>query len=859
MMLFDSLSLRSRFLVAPLIGVLLTLVIFYSSNTIIQNHTDILKQINQSNLPQVGDISRTVILFSRNHNKLENLLTAAEIMPDDKQIIVDGQSIINELNDLEMQLNASLGSTNQMIGSVDIFSQIKESFEAYREQSTTAIELATDQPLRAKNALHQATMVSEDLNQSFLVLSEYYVKNLTEQSERVEDSLYEESSLTLFSSLLLVTMIIAALYFSRRMSSEIEQINQSLISLSEGKKNIKLPSQSNKNMRQLTKAIYTFKQSLQQNEEQKSKLNRTIEELTDSKEKYLNLLNLIPTAIIVINNDRRIVIFNKAAEDIFGYYQQEIIGKRIDILLPDEYRSDMVARFEMFRESSATTLPAQEATSAITKSGHSFYVEANVAKLLLANQDMMTVAVTDITQRKAAEREITHKAHYDALTNLPNRSLAMQNLQTGLADAESSDESLAVFFLDLDGFKKINDTLGHETGDKLLIEAGKRLTNVVSGLDTVARLGGDEFIVILCGLTDSQDAIPTVDKVVQEFRKPFQIDGRELILTSSVGIAFYPADGDNDSELLRKADAAMYSAKARGRNTYTFFTESMSREVSRELALEEQLHGALKRDEFRLVYQLQVDIASGDVVGAEALMRWDNHLLGNVSPDEFIPIAEHTGLIIPLSHYVLTESLKQLSIWQKEYSEDFRLAINLSPRQFRDPNLLPSIEKALQDSKISAESIELEITEGVLMSGHSFIDEALTSLSQMGIRLAMDDFGTGYSSLSYLRRYSFDTLKIDRSFISDITSTSQSRELVDAIVLMAHSMGLEVVAEGVETQDQLDYLALRQCEFAQGYLFNVPVNAKEISALLYRHKKCKTAQQKEYKSQDDHRYIKAVD
>lgn len=444
----------------------------------------------------------------------------------------------------------------------------------------------------------------------------------------------------------------------------------------------------------------------------------------------------------------------------------------------------------------------------------------------------MAFAITDVTDRIQAENEILHKAHYDALTNLPNRFLALDLLERSLAEAARNQNTLAVFFLDLDGFKKINDTLGHETGDKLLVEAGKRLRAVIGEQDTVARLGGDEFIVMLPGLDCSDDAIPVAEKLLEQFRTPFEVNDRELILTSSVGISAFPEDGDSASELLRKADSAMYSSKKTGRNTYTFFTESMNRGASRELALEEQLHGALKRQEFRLMYQLQVDVKSGAIIGAEALVRWHNHLLGDVSPEEFIPIAEHTGLIIPLGQFILTESLRMVTHWQAIYGSDFRIAVNLSPRQFRDPNLIGFIRQSLQTSGVSAETVELEITEGVLMSGHSFIDEALRDLSNLGIRLAMDDFGTGYSSLSYLRRYSFDTLKIDRSFIKDIAVSTASRELVTAIIAMGHALGLEIVAEGVETTQQLNFLAKRNCKYAQGYLFNQPVTASQVTEKL---------------------------
>ncbi len=441
----------------------------------------------------------------------------------------------------------------------------------------------------------------------------------------------------------------------------------------------------------------------------------------------------------------------------------------------------------------------------------------------------------DISQRKAAEKKVLHQAHFDALTGLPNRFLTLDRRSQLINEAQRNNDSVAVLFLDLDDFKKINDTLGHETGDKLLIEAAERLNHVVRGGDTVGRLGGDEFIVLLGGLTKPGDARPIAENLLNRFRDAFSIDGRELILTTSLGIAVFPEDGDNVSELLRNADSAMYHSKALGRNTYSYFTNAMNRDVSRRLALEEQLHGALDRGEFSVFYQPQVAISSGKIVAAEALLRWNNPALGNVPPEEFIPITEQTGLIVSIGQFVLTEALTIGAQWHKEYDINFRMAINLSPRQFRDPELVNYIEKTIKQTCVSGECLELEITEGVLMSTHSYIDGVLNELNSLGVSIAMDDFGTGYSSLSYLRSYPFDVLKIDRSFISDIsdiTDDNTNRELISAAIAMAHNLNLTVVAEGVETEEQFNYLKGLGCDYAQGFLFGKAMPADEMTELL---------------------------
>jgi diguanylate cyclase (GGDEF)-like protein len=424
-----------------------------------------------------------------------------------------------------------------------------------------------------------------------------------------------------------------------------------------------------------------------------------------------------------------------------------------------------------------------------------------------------------------------HQAHYDALTDLPNRFLSLDRLSQLINEAQRQQEKIAVLFVDLDDFKKINDSLGHDIGDKLLVQAAIRLRGSLRMGDTVGRLGGDEFIILLGGLQEATEARPIITGLLEEFREPFCVDRQELIVTASIGVSIFPNDGNNPSELLRNADSAMYHSKEQGCNTYAFFTDAMNREVSRQLALEQQLHGALNRGEFRILYQPMINVADKTVIGAEALLRWNNPTLGEIAPDEFIPIAERTGLIVPIGRLVTEEALSQLRKWQN-LKPAFKIAINFSPRQFRDPGLVQFISRTMQQSEIGANALELEITEGVLMSGHAYIDNSLEALSKLEIDIAMDDFGTGYSSLSYLRRYPFNILKIDRSFISDITTDPADRELISATIAMAHSLGLKVIAEGVETEEQFAFLHSQNCDNAQGYLFSPPISAAEITLML---------------------------
>ncbi|HDZ39324.1 MAG TPA: EAL domain-containing protein, partial [Marinobacter sp.] len=438
------------------------------------------------------------------------------------------------------------------------------------------------------------------------------------------------------------------------------------------------------------------------------------------------------------------------------------------------------------------------------------YFEARLCHLTEYKQ--IIIIVRDITEQYKSAEIIRQQAYFDTLTSLPNRFLSLDRLSQMLEETKRSAEKTAVLFLDLDDFKKVNDSLGHEVGDKLLVEAAGRLKCAVRKADTVGRLGGDEFIVLLRALSDKIDAVEVSKNLLKIFRDPFRIDGRELILTLSIGIAIYPENGSNASDLLRNADTAMYQAKSLGRNTYSFFTKEMNETMLRRFEIEGQLHSALERNEFEVYYQPKFNVKNGSIVGAEALIRWHSPILDNVTPDEFIPIAEHTGLIVPIGKFVIKKSLQVLKEWRKSHNRDYTMAVNLSPRQFKDEELVGFIKTHLDETGIEAKNLEFEITEGVLMIGKSYIDDALNELHNLGVKLSMDDFGTGYSSLSYLRRYSFDVLKIDRSFINGITLKKEDRDLVKATIAMAESLGLLVVAEGVELREQIALLDEFGCD-----------------------------------------------
>ena len=568
-----------------------------------------------------------------------------------------------------------------------------------------------------------------------------------------------------------------------------------------------------------------------------SALKHAEQALIASETKYRDLFEKSEDAILIIENGQ-FVDCNEATVKMLGYQNKHQLLQshpaklspllQMDGRLSSEKADEIIAialaqgsyRFEWNHlKADGSVLPVEVLLTTIHNE---------------VDKQVIYTVWRDITLQKQQQEHILYQAHYDNLTGLPNRFLALDRLSQLISESHRQHNNIALLFLDLDDFKKINDSLGHEAGDRLLVMAAQRLRTAVREGDTVARLGGDEFIIVIGGLNKPEEAHSVAACLLEPFRDSFKLDGHDLILTGSLGIACYPDDGTTAGELLRKADMAMHHAKALGRNSYQFFTPTMNESVSRRLLLEENLHGALERKEFSLVYQPLIRISDRKIIGAEALLRWHNPILGPVPPDEFIPITEQTGYIMQIGEFVLTEALAMAASIQLRFDQSFKIAVNLSPRQFRDQKLASKIESLLRLNALPGHTLELEITEGVLLSGQALIGEALAKMNKLGINIAMDDFGTGYSSLSYLRQYPFDTLKIDRSFTQDITLDPADRELVSAAIAMAHGLGLFVVAEGVETTEQLDHLIEQGCDFAQGYLFSKPVPAEEFMELMDR-------------------------
>jgi diguanylate cyclase (GGDEF)-like protein/PAS domain S-box-containing protein len=440
--------------------------------------------------------------------------------------------------------------------------------------------------------------------------------------------------------------------------------------------------------------------------------------------------------------------------------------------------------------------------------------------------------MVNISEKKQAEERLAFLAHHDGLTDLPNRLLFMDRLSQALARVKWHQRLVAVLFLDLDHFKRINDSLGHAMGDLLLKAVAERLSSCVRAGDTVARIGGDEFTVVLADIAQSEDIPKVAQKIIEAISRPFSLMGQEFFITISMGISVFPNDGQDAQTLVKNADAAMYRAKEQGRNHYQHYSPAMNVRTLERLALESNLRHALERKELLLHYQPRVDLESGRIIGVEALLRWQYPDLGLVSPSQFVPLAEETGLIIPIGEWVLRTACAQNRLWQSMGFPPMRVAVNLSVRQFEQRNLVETIGRVIKETGLDPNYLELELTEGLIMKNPEITVATLRSLHEMGIQISIDDFGTGYSSLSYLRRFPIHALKIDQSFVRDIITDPDGTVIVTAIILLAHSLKLKVIAEGVETRDQLDFVRSLKCHEMQGYLFSKPVPGEEITRLL---------------------------
>ena len=512
---------------------------------------------------------------------------------------------------------------------------------------------------------------------------------------------------------------------------------------------------------------------------------------------------------------------NEALLAITGYKREEMIGHELWEFIPGEWHQTMS---DYMREGREDTYEAE----VVHKNGHRIAVELVGKTVFLKGEAHRLGALRDITARRHAEARIQYLAHHDMLTGLPNRAYLTERLTTILALARRHGTLVAIMFIDLDNFKTVNDLLGHHVGDVLLKEVAVRIKEVLREADMVSRLGGDEFLVILADFAAPEDAAKVAEKLLQVISAPIELEGRELCANASIGISVFPRDGDNADDLIRHADAAMYSVKDRGRGHSRFYTPALSDEGAATLARESRLRQAVQRGEFVVYYQPQLRVADLRLAGIEALVRWRHPERGLTDPSEFIEFAETRGLIDEIGQYVLREACRQNKAWQTAGYAALPISVNVSAVQFRRGDLVAGVKRVLDDTGLEGRYLELELTESLLMD-KDIVGPALAGLRALGVRITIDDFGTGYSSLGYLKRYPIDKLKIDRSFIDDLGTDADERAIAIAIINLAKTLKLTALAEGVERQEQLDFLRAQGCDEFQGYLAGNPVPAEEFA------------------------------
>lgn len=572
-----------------------------------------------------------------------------------------------------------------------------------------------------------------------------------------------------------------------------------------------------------------------------SLLNVVAEIVSNAMQRFAAQENLVTLSRAVEQSMSSVIIFtpeadvkyvNKKFEEVTGYTSDDLIGKSI-------YDFEHVEGFEnRLKEVLDTVLSGQEWRGEVMnrkKDGKPLWEYVVISPIKDSNGDVKHILSVreDITQKKEYEDKLIYQANYDDLTGIPNRVLAYDRLSEAITRAQLNKESVAAIIIGLDTFKKVNETLGHNVGDQLLVEASLRLKHYVPELGTLARLGGDEFLIILP--VDHDDYAEIVaSRILDSFAEPFKLGEHEVTVTASMGITISPNDGNDPNLILRNAGSAMHRAKDSGRNNFQFYAEEMHSDALKRVQMEGHLRRALEFDELELYYQPIVDTVNQKVTGAEALIRWSNPHLGFVSPADFIPLAEDIGIIVPMGEWILKMACIQAGEWQKQKGFPSYVSVNVSVRQFKGQDFAAVVSRVLEETKLDPSCLRIEVTESLLVDEEigGVVDTALTELKEIGVRISLDDFGTGYSSLSYLKKYDFHTLKIDRDFICDVPEDHEDKALVEAIMAMAHSLKLEVVAEGVETEEQIDYLSSLGCDALQGFFYSKPLPNKQFGDLI---------------------------
>ena len=708
--------------------------------------------------------------------------------------------------------------------------QLTTVFEKFLQKTQTAILLSQD--FEKENAYD----VLKNCDQEYLSRIYQLLDNL--DRHQIDDALESREILisvaknnlivTIASGILGGCMVfVIAFWVTRRVTARLSNLLHWSNEIAAGNLSIKIHDDSMDEVGMLSQAMSYMATNIQSAHDELQNAKYDAEQIAENLRLYANAFDKSGEAILISDSENHIITVNSAFTHKTGYSKDEVLGKNPRILSsgqnsPETYQKLWLAlekenfwQGELWdRKKSGEIYPKWISISAIRDN-------QNQLKFYIAS-------FIDITERKQAEERIEQLAHHDILTGLCNRFSLEDRMKQSLALARRDNKKIGVFFIDLDRFKQINDNLGHQTGDKLLIEVAKRLKQCVRDSDIVARIGGDEFIIVLTGLNEINQLIIIVENILKNIEQPYTINGTTLNTSPSIGISIYPDDCESVDELMKNSDTAMYHAKEQGNNNYCFFTESMHIDAQARIKIEQEMILALNEQQFELHYQPQIDTRNSEYYSVEALIRWQHPEQGMIPPDKFIPIAEETGHIYQLGKWVLEQACRQFHEWKRTGTNCCKMCVNLSVKQLQSEQLIDDVLEIMNLYDIEKGELEFEITETAAMSDPETAEQQLTMLKGLGIKFAIDDFGTGYSSLAYLKRLPIETLKLDKSFVSEIDINHNDLQISMATIALAHSLGLKVVAEGVESLEQLEILKQLKCDFLQGYYFSKPLPAEEI-------------------------------